>query len=425
MSDTNLAERSGKVVISDMRAPALSEMQAGALAWAEANPVTITAEGVLEAARAETGLSDFGPDDFRERLDVWVRSIEAETDLTQLARRGVLDDMVRYAANRLRVEDAVKRHPEILDIKIDRPLIVAGLPRSGTTYLQNFLGADDRLRSLPFWEALRPVPASPEENGDPATDPRHARADEMWRQMDAMLPYIKMVHPFDPDHISEDIELQAIDFASYYLEWPVPNRIWQDYYFSTDQTGSYRYLKKVLQVLTWYRGPNRWLMKCPQHMEQLPVLHAVFPDATIVINHRDPVASIQSAITSIGYSSRTRVKTVDPDQVAAYWVDRYARLLERCVRDRDSLPANQVEDVYFHELMADPMAIVERIYAKADLPLTPEVRAKMDAALKEHTRGKHGALDYNLRRDFGLEPAEIRKKFAAYLERFPVELEVK
>src|SRR5690606_34906503 len=126
-----------KTIIEDMRSPRLTPLQAEALAAAAANPVTITPETVLEAARAETGLSDFGDPGFRIRLKLWCDAVNAERDLTHLARAGTYADMVRFAANRLRVEDAIRRHPEILSIEIDRPLIVAGLPRSGTTYLQN------------------------------------------------------------------------------------------------------------------------------------------------------------------------------------------------------------------------------------------------------------------------------------------------
>jgi len=413
-----------KIIIEDILAPVLSPLQAAALAYAREHPPTLTEASILDAARAETRLEDFGPDDFRGRLRLWLAATHDEAGLTELAKTGLYADMVRFAANRLRVEDAVKKHPEILDIQIDRPLIVAGLPRSGTTYLQNFLGADSQLRSLPYWEALRPVPASQAENGDPAVDPRHARAVKEWEQMDAMLPYVKAIHPFDPDHISEDIELQAIDFATYFLEWTVPNRIWSDHYLETDQTSSYRYMRKVMQVMTWFHGPNRWLMKCPQHMENLAVLHRVFPDATIVINHRDPVASIQSAITSLAYSGRVRVEKIDPAKIADYWIPRYETLLRRCVRDRDTLPDRQVEDVYFDNLTTNPMAVVERIYGKAQLPLSDDLRAKMNIFAQENQRGKHGALDHNLRRDFGLDPAEIRDRFQFYFDRFPVRKEV-
>jgi hypothetical protein len=415
-----------KIRIADLHHPVLSPLQKQYLEAASANPVVISEDSILGAARAATGLDDFGPDpdDFRGRLRLWCESINASTNLTDLGRAGLYAEMLRYASNRLRVEDCIKRHPEILDIVIDRPLIVAGLPRSGTTYLQNFLSADQRLRSLPHWEAMQPVPTPGEPTDDVQRDPRYLRAAKSWEQADALLPYIKAVHPFDPDHISEDTELQCYNYSSYHLEWLCPHPTWADHYWASDHTSTYQYLKRVLRVLTWHRGPNRWLMKSPQHMEQLVPLLKVFPDATVVINHRDPVASIQSAITSLSYSARTRTKTVDADGIARYWIGRYEKLLGRCVRDRDQIPESQVHDVYFHELMANPMETVEEIYAKAGLLLDAPLRERINQFLAHYVRGKHGTLDYNLRRDFGLEPAEIRKCFDFYMKRFPVKVEI-
>jgi hypothetical protein len=414
-----------KIHIADLHQPILTQLQTDTLNAAAAHSVTMTEEAILHAAKEATGLDDFGAQDFRVRLRKWVDAINASTDLVELARAGLYADMVRFASNRLRVEDCVKRVPAILDIIIDRPLIVAGLPRSGTTYLQNFLAADPQLRSLPYWEALQPVPAPDESTAEVLRDPRYARAQAVWEQGDALLPYIKAVHPFEPDHISEDIELQAIDFSSYFLEWLVPHPIWADYYWNTDQASSYRYLKKVMQVLTWIRGPNRWLMKCPQHMEQLPALMSVFPDATVILTHRDPVASIQSAITSVAYSARIRNKTVDADGIARYWIKRYENLLGRCVRDRDILPESRSQDVYFHELIDDPMRVIEQIYRKAGLRLDDALRATMAQFMKDNQRGKYGSIDHDLRRDFGRDPAEIRSHFDFYLRRFPVKVEVR
>jgi hypothetical protein len=410
--------------ITDLRQPVLSALQKQALAAAEAHPVPLEEGAVLEAARAATGLSDFGPDDFRVRLRLWLEATRSDPNLSAAGRAGIYGDCVRYAANRLRVEDLVRRHPEILDIKIDHPIAIAGLPRSGTTYLQAFLASDPRLRSLPFWEAIRPVPGPDERAPEGGEDPRHVKATEEWAQYDALLPYIKNIHEFSPDHISEDIELQAVDFGSYYIEWLAVSPIWRDYYFATDQTSVYRYLKKMLQVLTWQKGPNRWLIKCPQHMEQLIPLTTVFPDATVVINHRDPVASIQSAIVGLCYSARVRCKEVQPDSVANYWIDRYERLLRACVRDRDKLSDSRTVDVYFHALMADPWAVIEEIYRKAELPLTPAIRAGMTEFVQRNPRGKHGQLTYDLRRDFGRTPESIRERFKFYFERFPVKVEV-
>ncbi|EEA02611.1 conserved hypothetical protein [Burkholderia sp. H160] len=192
-----------------------------------------------------------------------------------------------------------------------------------------------------------------------------------------------------------------------------------------DHRPVYQYLKQCLQVLTFLTGRKRWLLKCLQHMEQLTVLNETFPGATIIINHRDPVASIQSAITGVAYSARITRTKVRLDQIADYWIDRYERLLRACARDRDTLDPARTVDVYFHELMEDPMKIVGEIYSMADLPLSEGMRNWMTDALSARQRGKNGQIVYNLKRDFGLDAAEIRKRFAFYFDRFNAKAEVK
>jgi Sulfotransferase family len=159
-------------------------------------------------------------------------------------------------------------------------------------------------------------------------------------------------------------------------------------------------------------------------MEQLIPLTTVFPDATVVINHRDPTASIQSAITALCYSARVRCKTVQPDAVADYWIDRYERLLGACVRDRDRLDDSKTQDVYFHELTADPWKVIREIYGKAGLPLTDAAWWSMDNFVRNNPRGKHGQIHYDLRRDFCRTPESIRARFKFYFDRFPVRPEV-
>src|SRR5436305_808256 len=125
---------------------------------------------------------------------------------------------VRYAANRLRIEDVVRRHPEILDIEIDRPIVVAGLPKSGTTHLQNFLATDERLRSLPYWEGLWPVPAPNEIVPKGQPEPRREKCAAGWAKDQELFPLAAALHEMSPDHIVEDVELQCIDFGSYHIE---------------------------------------------------------------------------------------------------------------------------------------------------------------------------------------------------------------
>jgi hypothetical protein len=198
---------------------------------------------------------------------------------------------------------------------------------------------------------------------------------------------------------------------------------WRDYYFAHDQTPHYAYLKRVLQALQWLRGPDRWILKSPQHMEQLGPLIDTFPDATVVITHRDPVSVIASAVTMLVYGDRVRRTRVDPPAVAAYWVDRVEHLLRACARDRARVPEGRSIDVWFHEFMADDVGTVERIYALADLEMTPEARAALETFLRENPRGKHGRIVYDLERDFGLDGESLRRKFDFYFERFGVALE--
>lgn len=405
-----------KMRITDLADPVLTDIQRQALTAAEAHPVTLEPESVLAAARAATGLSNFGDDGFRPRLALWLKCCDEDEELSAVGRAGVFGQAVNYATQRLYLEDLILRYPEIEDINIDRPVVIAGLPRSGTTYALALMAGDPRVRSLPHWEGVRPVAEPYLVEG---RDTRYDLCAQEWAQTDAVLPFTKMIHEFAPHHITEDIELQGMDFGGYYIEWTAHVPPWRDFQFSTDRTPWLHYMRRAMQALTWQKGPNRWVTKCPQHMEQLTEVNAALPGAFTVITHRDPIASIQSAISGVAYSARLSRTSVDLGQIADYWIDRYERLLRTCVRDRDALDSRRSYDLYFHQLMADPMGELTAIYAAADLPCDDSTRTAFQAAIQDNKRGKHGQLIYDLRSDFGLEPKAIRERFAFYFERFP------
>ena len=416
-----MRDRPDDIRITDLGAPVLTAAQRAAIDFARRVPVTVTEEAVLGAAMQRTGLTDFGAEDFRERLRVQLQSLEEDPYAGPAGRLGAFSDCVRFAANRLRLEDLLRRHPEILDIPIQRPIIVVGLPRSGTTHLLNLISADTRLRSLPYWESLEPVPVRGEGPVPDGLDPRFVRCRENYIRAYGLLPYLRNMHDMPPEHIHEEIELQALDFSNYVWEWIAYVPRWRDYYLSHDQTPHYRYLKKALQALQWLRGPERWILKSPQHLEQLVPLLTIFPDATIAFTHRDPVSVIASTVTMCAYGSRLRCQRVDLAMIAAYWIDRIERLLRACVRDRDRVaPAHSI-DVLFHEFMADDVAMVQRIYERAGLEMTADARRVLYDFMQQNPRGKFGRVIYDLETDFGIDPESLRERFEFYFERFPVQ----
>jgi len=414
--------------ITDLGRPQLSEEQQAARAYADTLDIDLSAAGILREACEATGLTNFGPGDFRARLQLLCDEWGSDPALANLGRLSLRNKLLQHASSRLLIQDVLTRHPEIHDIEIRAPIIVAGLPRSGTTHLLNLMAADSRLRSLPLWESYEPVPRPGEKPLANGVDPRYQRCEDTWQMMKSLSPLVAAMHPMNPDHIHEELELMGPDFASYNYEWLAVSPRWRDHYYATDQTPHYEYMKTVLKILTWRDGDHtgaytRWVLKCPQHLEQLPVLDRVFPDATVAVTHRDPVSVIQSAVTMLAYGQRINRTRVDLQGLITYWSDRVMHLLQACVRDRGVIPPERSLDVLFHEFMADDLAMVEKIYARADLAMTATARGELRAFIDAHPRGKEGRVIYDLQGDFGVDPAELRARFGFYFDRFPVRAE--
>ena len=414
-----------EIRIDDLANPVLSEDQKAALAWAQTVSVDFSEASILDEACRRTGMSDFGAGDFRERLKVLREEWDQDAEVSALARITLRGYLLRYACNRLLIHDALERHPEIHREEIVRPVIVAGLPRSGTTHLVNLLAADERFHSLPLWESYEPVPLPGEPADVDGTDPRYRRCAEAWEGMKRVTPLIAAMHPMEPDHIHEELELMGPDFASYNFEWLSHSPKWRDHYYANDQRPHYEYMKTVLKLIQWRRRQQgdirqRWVLKCPQHIEQLPVLNSVFPDATVIFTHRDPVAVIQSTVTMQAYTQRINRKHVATASLLTYWSDRIERLLRHCVRDRGMIGAERSLDSLFHVFMAGEMAAMEKVYAAAGMELTSRARARLGEYIAAHPRGKEGRVIYNLKGNFGVDPDELRERFAFYVDRFQV-----
>ncbi|MAG31036.1 MAG: sulfotransferase family protein [Deltaproteobacteria bacterium] len=379
---------------------------------------------VTDQAIQATGLDDFGPDGWQIGLEVALRGMREDHELSVTGKLSAYSACVDFLKNRLLVEDRIKRNPEILDVELLPPVVIPGLPRSGTTHLHNLLGAAPDFRALPWWEALEPVLADSEKPAAGEEDPRRARAAAGIEARNAVLPHFDAMHEMTVDHVHEEIHLLGMNFGTMFFEsigiGALPT--YREHYDSIDHTPHYQYLRRILKLLTWLRGGDRWVLKSPQHLDQLGPLMEVFPGAFFVFTHRDPVSTVASFATMISYSSRMSAANPEPVYLGHYWASRIEDMLRNAVRDRELVPADRSLDVLFHEYMGAELETIERIYEKAGLEFGETSRAAIRRYQVEHPRSRFGRVLYDLA-DFGLEADELRERFRFYTDRFPVRLE--
>jgi hypothetical protein len=419
-----VSDRPPPVRIDDLAEPRFSDEARAVLDFMReaGSHLTLDPAALMAAAKSETGLEDFGAADFEPRLGLLCRTM---TDEGGYNSAGIFQQqrlILGLLKNRLLVEDLIARHPEILEDEITAPIIICGLPRTGTTHLHNLISADPAMRALPYWESLEPVLADRERPVGDEPDPRRERTAMALSFLDVAMPYFNRMHEMTVDHAHEEIQLLAIDFSTMLFETTAPMPTWRDAYRARDQRPSYAYLRRVLQVLQWLRGGTRWVLKSPQHLEQFPALCDTFPDATFAVTHRDPVSVTTSMSTMLAYTARMSRDRVDVEGIGHYWADRLERMLRRCAEERDVLPAGQTIDVHFDAFMADDLAMVARVYELAGQPLDDAARAAMTRFMADHPRGKFGAVEYDLAA-FGLDPRALREQMGFYTDRFGVTLE--
>ena len=405
------------VLIDDLEVPRFTPEVEEIRGFMELMAADARLDGELlhQKAMDETGLDDFGSDDYRERFDLFLAALRG---IDGLHGPGVLSfhlQLLQVLKNRLLMERLLKDHPEIRDLELVPPVVIAGLPRTGTTHLHNLLAAGPTFRVLRYWESIEPFPMPGEAGVEP--DPRMARTDLAVDFMNQAMPHFPLMHEMTTQHVHEEIQLLFNDLSSMLMETLGHVPAWRDHYLAHDQTPHYEHLRLQLQCLHHLRGGRRWLLKSPQHLEQLPVLERVFPGVTVVVTHRDPVPVTLSMLVMLCYTARMHRSPVDCDEIVDYWVDRLDLMLQAVVRDRAAIPAGRSLDVRFDDFMADDLAVTERVYELAGEPMTSEARAAMADYLDGHRRGRLGTVATGPEM-FGLDEAALRARFAPYVERF-------
>jgi hypothetical protein len=358
-------------------------------------------------ASADTGLHDFGPDDYRERLDVYLAALR---DIDGLHGAGLVNfygQLLQLLKNRLLLTDLLNEHPEIDDIELQSPVVIAGLPRTGTTHLHNLLATPSTFRTMPYWESVEPFPLPAEAGVQP--DPRRARMDVAVSVINTVMPHFALMHEMTTDHVHEEIQLLANDISTMLFETLADVPGWRDYYRAHDQTSHYQYLAGQLKAMQFLRGGRRWLLKSPQHLEQVPVLDRVFPDSIVVFTHRDPVPVALSMIAMITYSARMHRSPVPVEQIAGYWIDRLEQMLNALVRDRDTLGPERSIDIRFDDFLANELGTAEQVYALAGEPFDAPARTAIADYLAGHQRGRLGNVETSCEM-FGLKEETLHER---------------
>lgn len=377
-------------------------------------PAAIDADRLIESAMARTGLSEFGEAPLTEPLAVLCQSLNDEVELHALGRTYVHQQLLGLLSTRLRLVDLWRRHPEILDIPIERPIIIIGLPRSGTTILHKLLARDPMRCVSPFWEQVMPLPLT---DTNEAPDPRPGLLQSSLDALYTLAPEFASMHEMTIDEPDEDISQLIFGFASKQFEWSYIVPSYADFYRAADHTIGYQWFRRVLQTSLWLRPrANRWILKAPQHLEALGPLTQAFPDAVLVQTHRDPTDAVVSLASMTCYGQRRYFDHPNPHAVGA----NMARIIERFLRLGEQSRATlqqPVVDLLFNDLLADPIGSVRRIYAAAGDALSAEAEAAMSAWIAQNRQHKHGKHEYGAE-DVGLSLVALQRQFEFYRHRF-------
>lgn len=374
---------------------------------------------LAEASARAGGLEDFGPGDFRQGLLILADALNSEACLSSAGRGLLREKLLGQLVNRLVMEDHLRRHPEILEQPIDDPLVIVGLPRTGTTLLQRTLAVDPQFSKAQWWETRYPAPLPGETLEQPLK--RIARARAEVAGMIEFLPQLLAIHPLDAEQPDEEFMLMEHSFLcamDSYVNVP-SYTAWLD---GQDQTQVYQYLKRTLQFLQWQQARRgiepgrRWLLKSPQHLHTLELLFEVFPKAQVVLTHREPARTIPSLASFIHTLWLLYSDKVDAEAVGEQWNRRMARALRHAMAVRERMPKERFLDVHFEDTVAEPQAVVERIYQFAGLELTMQTRATMEQWLQANGREKRAVHHYSPDQ-FGLSEEILQRDYAEYRAR--------
>ena len=382
-----------------------------------------TVDELVATAFARSGLNELSTSgSWRPGLELLVSVVEKSSTMTSEGRERMYGEFVEALSNRLRVEEYARTHPEIDEQRVERPLVVLGMPRTGTTVASYLLDQDPRRRSLLNWEAEDSIP--PPTSATLRTDERcRSKLERQHQQLDAIVESgVAVPHWEWADGPTECIFVHTQDFKAYYWDAMLATPVYSDWLLECDMSSAYDYEKRVLQILQTH-APGRWSLKMPSHAIHIETLLDTFPDVRMVWAHRDPYKALGS-LCSAQRTGKGSVAggVVDLEYIGQNSLKQIRAHIDRATAARDRIGDERFFDLHYAELMRDPIGQMQRLYEWDAETLTPDVEKLMQRWMQENPQGKFGRHTYSIE-EFGLSVNQAEPYFSEYIDRFGIELE--
>jgi len=374
-------------------------------------------DSLLEAACARSGLSDFGDTWFLEPMDRFIEAANSEARLTADGVATQTEVIVKGLTNRLRLIEDLRRHPEIAEEQITVGGVILGLPRTGSTLFHRLLARAPGMTAIRWYEAQNFAPFPEEVPGNPNARRCYAKAMiEAWL---AAAPELASIHPLDPDAPDEEILVLGQLFVSTMIEGMTFVPSFARWLTTYDQSRGHEDLKTILKYLQWQepaRRGRRWILKSPSNLAFTKLAAAAFPEAQLIMTHRDPLQTVPSYI-SMEIALYRLTSRADEREVAAFWLARLAEWMERFEAARAAIGEHRFIDVDYRDLVSAPLAQAERVLARMGIPKDREIDPELVEFVAGNRREQRPAHSYSLER-FGLNEAQIEAAFADYRARY-------
>ena len=376
----------------------------------------INANEILDQAKSETGLSDLGEPLFFEGLNRLIDSINNEANLNEIGIQAQPIRIQGLLTNRLRFEEDLKKFPEILDQEIIAPIVIVGLPRTGSTMTHRLLASDPNHTAMLWWEGRYPALLPGEKRGDIETRMELGKA-----EVDAVVaasPEALDIHPWDYKGADEEILLLEHNFLSTVPESFMALPSYSEWIEDQDHTLAYEDLKKFIQYLQWQnpgREKKRWVLKSPHHLGFIDKMISVFPDAKIIQTHRDPIKTVPSFCSMCANLFEPLTTNFDKVFIGKHWSKKLTRALNHCMNISEQHPDNFL-DLEFLNMIKDPIDEMKKIYEFIGESFGEKTEVAMEA-WREENKHEMGAHKYSLE-EYDLTESQINDNFAKYQQKY-------